>query len=262
MTPHECQKQYGVAFTVAAVMARFKDRLPMSLQYLQQHPKATARELFTFLDAEEAHRYYSNRNEVEKQRKLKKQQEERAKEEAVQARAIQLAAERKVALEEQRQHPWLLKLEQMATAFERMRSDLHTLTAYAKPPKPQRYPTYELNRLLKERKYWSVYGAHVSALVLRAEEEADVQHDEELTDAEMDDIATQAHEVAARACKAKRDRDGETKPTKRPGPEVFDRKKRAAEIYGKKGAEGYDRKPVKTAVEVVGTKRWGYADDD
>lgn len=70
----------------------------------------------------------------------------------------------------------------------------------------------------REAKYWAVFGAHVSALVLKHERDSD----DELTDAEMNRIATVAHEVARRALHAK-----EIEPTKPVGP-----------------------------------KHWGYADDD
>lgn len=59
----------------------------------------------------------------------------------------------------------------------------------------------------REAKYWSVFGAHVSALVLQHERNCD----DELTDAEMDRIATVAHEIARRALHAKQI-EGEPKP--------------------------------------------------
>lgn len=203
MTPHEYQKRYGVAFTVAAVMARFQDRLAMSLAYLEQHPKATARELFTFHDAEEADRYYSNRNEVEKRRKLKKQQEKRAKEEAVAARAIELAAERQAALQEQRQYPWLKTLEALGEDLRGLRGEvkrLASITENKQAPKVQRIPsyTYQLNRLMKDRRYFAVFGACVAHRI------TDMQNDDIDPDDHMEEIVSYAHSWAVAACDAGR----------------------------------------------------------
>jgi hypothetical protein len=61
----------------------------------------------------------------------------------------------------------------------------------------------------REAKYWAVFGAHVSALVVKHERDCD----DELTDAEMSRIATVAHEVARRALHAK-----PIEPTKLAGP--------------------------------------------
>lgn len=203
MTPAHYAKTYNVASTVAAVMFRFRDRLPMSLAYLQQHPKATARELFTFLDAEEADRYYANRSEVEKRRKLKKQQEQLAKEEAIKARAIELAAERQVALQQQQQFPWLKTLEALGEDLRELRREVKRLASITEDkqwPKMPKVPSYafQLNRLMKDRRYFAVFGACVANRI------RDMQDKGIKPDEHMEKIVSYAHSWAVAACDAGR----------------------------------------------------------
>ncbi len=200
MTPHDYSRTYHVSFTVAAVMARFQDRLAMSLAYLQQHPKATARELFTFHDAEEADRYYSNRSEIEKRRKLKKQQEQREKEEAAKVRAIELIAARQVALEEQAKYPWLTTIKAFGEDLQELRREvarLASITEQKQVPKVPSY-TYQLNRLMKDRRYFAVFGACVANFINSMQDEG------RDADEHMEEAVSYAHGWAVAACDAGR----------------------------------------------------------
>ncbi len=222
---YDYARTYHVSSTVAAVMARFQDRLSMSLAYLQQHPKATARELFTFHDAEEADRYYSNRSEVEKKRKVKKQQEQREKEEAAKVRAIELIAARQVALEEQAKYPWLTTLKALGEDLRELRREvarLASITEVKQVPKMQKVPSYtfQLNRLMKDRRYFAVFGACVANFIDAMQEEG------RDADEHMEEAVSYAHGWAVAACDAGRPWKETDAPPKPKGTEGYDRKKK------------------------------------